>query len=1017
MGLFRSPDGKTVVEVPDSDASHALDLGYTPETPAGASEGLTERDRGGGGVGGAIGAGISSTLSGATLGASDWLAKGLLTADQMQALADERAQHPYVSTGGQIVGMVAPALLSDGASLSGQIAGATPAGILSRYAGEGLEASRALGGVKGALATVGVSGLEGAAQNAGMYLSDVALGDRDLTAEGLGGALGSGFAFGGVAGGTTYALESGTMAARRMFAKLGDDARDATTKWDRVSSDVLDAHDQTAAAAQQRLREIQAERQALQASKARAGADIAQAKLDMLPSSAASTDEAFAAGANAGKQAADTEIAAHAPVTSQVPDAAITDSTVSRAAEPQTALEQQLAQMKSQIDAGATLQDLKIRPPQSEEALNQEESAIRSALDDYGSRRAKVNEWINRIKNPRTEFIHPDVPEGVGESPLVRGRITRPLDEDVMIEQSGGQIRTIGKGEHTLEDITQNSRILARSNADSFSRGSVLDDAYNDAIDRAQAAETRPEMEAALHEAADIEKQIHAYVREAKPENGPVIDRIEKVRAENGRTGYHAALARAESRSMREAEAAGVISPQEARDFAKGAAKAKAARSAVEDVHEAQQVLGDYEKSAAKLTETLGDRAPATAQQHAADMKAAEDTATRKQVERTTRAVDDQMTPQKRIESARRSRLEAEAKLQKLKAEEIEMKGKLKEAPKKGQAKIVRKPSTVDRIVSGAQQIGSGLELASMAGIPGIPHPSQIPVIGPLLGAYIRFRALAGRLFGRIPATGEARAAALASKTRTAMSQHLDRALGVVERAAPAAKQLSISTTEALGRSLLGAKSSGTDDPRELCAERVQEIASATPDAIVAHVREEMSGVTDPDLITAAEQFRLRQFAYLQSIAPPLAQGDPFSGKKPPPPSRAAAQTFGQALAVVNDPSVALQAVKNGTLTPVMADAAWAMYPKLMQEGQTRLVQHAGSVKAPYHTILRLQMLYRYPLDPLSDPATIHLLQPASASKGLATPTQNQPPTPSVAGPVDLGKLYQNPADRRAARS
>src|SRR4029079_15942311 len=89
------------------------------------------------------------------------------------------------------------------------------------------------------------------------------------------------------------------------------------------------------------------------------------------------------------------------------------------------------------------------------------------------------------------------------------------------------------------------------------------------------------------------------------------------------------------------------------------------------------------------------------------------------------------------------------------------------------------------RIVSGAHAIGYAAELGSDVGIPGIPRPHDIPVIGPLLSAYLKyraFRAAAGRFMGRIPATAETKAAELAARTRDGIARSMDRSLGLIER-------------------------------------------------------------------------------------------------------------------------------------------------------------------------------------------------------------------------------------------
>lgn len=216
MGLYRSPQGD-LVEVADSEAPHAASVGYTPVGQDEASAALTAPEKFGTGIGGTIGAATTGALSGLTLGASDLLAKAVLPEGDMQSLAEMREAHPYASAGGQIVGAIAPAILSGGASAdasAGQLASLfklTPAAMTSRLG------ARIAEGLPGVLGGVEAGAFEGAAQNAGAYVSDVALGDRDLSAEGFLGAMGKGALYGGVAAGALTLGSRGLMSARKLI--------------------------------------------------------------------------------------------------------------------------------------------------------------------------------------------------------------------------------------------------------------------------------------------------------------------------------------------------------------------------------------------------------------------------------------------------------------------------------------------------------------------------------------------------------------------------------------------------------------------------------------------------------------------------------------------------------------------------------------------------------------------------------------------------------------------------------
>ena len=1085
-------DGQAISATPAQAASLVRE-GWQPETDTQREnrEAQERFDARTSGAGHAVAAALGSAASGATLGLSDLGIRVLGGEGAAAAQADIRRSHPIASTVGLVGGALAPI--------------PSPAGYLANLASEGVDAARAAGGIKALAGVAAVSGTEAAAQNAGMYLSDVALGNRDLSAEGMAGALGRGFLFGSVAGGATYGLEQGTIAARRMFAKTAEGGKDAeklaADTFQRKTDELLQAHDDTVQAAQNQLDQIRQARAQAQATKMGADTEIARAKVDLAtqPPVETPTTSAPAPETPTAPAPADTPTPAPQAETPAQPQApAQPPAPAQPAPAPATELEATLQQMKQRLDNGETLQSLQANPftGMSEDALAAKETQLQSAIDDAAERRIKVNDWIARIKNPRVSYdVDAIAPEAVGEGqmPLIRGRRTEALPEDVMVEQSGGGVRTIGKDEHSLEDITPNSRILARSNGADFATGAKLDEAYQDAVERASMADTAADREAALREASDIEQQIHQYVRATKPQNAEVIDQIERVRAQQGRTGYHAAFARAERLAERESALPATLAKGEPASETTylNALRAKdnepinlswygVKPGSVEDIDEAAKVLGPYEQSVAKLSDAVGPDAAPAAQQAAAAVHAAEDNAERKVIDRTTRAIDDHVqtagtpdemppkiiepkgerfgpdenfgpnmpesagpqrgTPRERIEAAKTVKLEQNAKLAKLREDEAGAKGELQkalEAQKNARkaaasakaSKVVVKPAATPKtgVLGALEKAGEVLEVAHMAGVHGLPSPEDIPVVGPILGWYLKWRAL-GRVLGRVPATAEARAAALAASTRNKAALVVDRMLGLAERAAPVARDVAVRAggraAEALAQRVFD--DGQPDAPKgaslqQQAAVRIREIAaaSASPDQVVNKVRMQMRDVTDPDLIQAAEQMELRKIAYLNQIAPQLPLPGPLDRKQPVP-SVPDAMRLGRVLAVADDPVATLEQVESRTITPDAAAALQNLYPNIFGELQQRLIQQSAKVDTaiPFDQRLRMGLLFGVPLDRLAEPETIaalHTSAPGSNSPA-ANPTQNQPPTPSVAGPVKLADLYETASDRRAAR-
>lgn len=204
-----------------------------------------------------------------------------------------------------------------------------------------------------------------------------------------------------------------------------------------------------------------------------------------------------------------------------------------------------------------------------------------------------------------------------------------------------------------------------------------------------------------------------------------------------------------------------------------------------------------------------------------------------------------------------------------------------------------------------------------------------------------------------------------------------------------------------------------------LAAARARELAAAVanPQAAVDGVRRQLASISDPTLIAAAEQAHLRRLQYLHDQAPKEPPPSPLSKVRwTPSPSETA--IFANRCAAAANPGEVLEQLSAGTITREGAETLRACYPKLFGQVQQRLMDRAAELKTdvPYAQRIKMSVLFDAPLDPSMNPATIASLQTAHATSSPAAPTQTQPPTPSIAGHVDLTALYQTPSDRRAAR-
>lgn len=223
VNVYDPATGKSS-SIPDDDATlgaalaKGLKLETAPqEAERAAAAGIAEAHAGG--TLGAIKAGAEGFLRGASLGLSDVVQ--VAGGDDLiqEELGTLRREHAGISTATEIAGALAPSLLSGGSGVAAQAARFTPAGVASAL-GARITARGATGGaLKSAGYAAGGGALEGAAQGAGSYLSSVALGDKELSAEGFLANAGMGAALGGGVSGGLSVAERGFVAARSLIPK------------------------------------------------------------------------------------------------------------------------------------------------------------------------------------------------------------------------------------------------------------------------------------------------------------------------------------------------------------------------------------------------------------------------------------------------------------------------------------------------------------------------------------------------------------------------------------------------------------------------------------------------------------------------------------------------------------------------------------------------------------------------------------------------------------------------------
>ena len=220
---LRDPASGKTFAVEEADVPRLIRDGWTVEGAAARTARLTDERREDeyGGVSGAIAAGGAGLLRGATLGLSDAAFSALGEDDTFRNLRDV---NPGISTATEIVGAVAPAVLSGGGSLAGSAARLTPAGQVAQLGGRIAAAGEGAGAMR-AIATAAKAGaVEGALQGVGQTISEVALSEDPLTVEQIAASLGTnvllGAGIGGIAGGGLKGVEKALGKAKSALDKV-----------------------------------------------------------------------------------------------------------------------------------------------------------------------------------------------------------------------------------------------------------------------------------------------------------------------------------------------------------------------------------------------------------------------------------------------------------------------------------------------------------------------------------------------------------------------------------------------------------------------------------------------------------------------------------------------------------------------------------------------------------------------------------------------------------------------------
>ncbi len=1009
MGLYRDENG-VIVEM--DDVAARLE-GYAPvsagEQHAQAVDQAMAARGEERGWEGTLNSGLTGLASGLTVGGSDILLGAALGDDQRERLQAEIEANQGVRTAGEIGGALAGAFAAPGGALV-----ATPAGYLGTMATRSVEAGLAQGGARGVGQALVAMGTEGALQNAGQYIGHAALADVDTSAEGFSAALGTGFAFGAGIGGASLGVVRGTIAARKMYSKLFDGSEEAlvdvSNTWKNQSQALLEADADNAAKAKQILEDISSAKRTasaevrrtdirLREEQARA-ADIATQpkKAPFVPESTPPMGERFGPYELYGPAEAPRE--QFGPFEYQGPrerGPLTGDAT-------QVLPREQLAKGGRQAAPAAEVRA-------SDDLVAQLEGT-KKALDTGA-------ELSDVVGGPRP-FGDADIPEEA----LSAGRFST-FGEEMPWERAFRET-----SEALGDDIAkQEADLMEALQEFETARKDFLDNIVDDAVKKNAPQFLNREMSG----------ENLAVPLDFAPRGPQAQSAAEATRA--GSPGKRVAL----ERDLETAAAKG----DEALADDLEEQLAKLSPDDIGNVSRAADVITRYEKASAKLTEALGENAHPISAVAAEELTKAESDAMRKYTDRSTRAMEDvetfgpwleygptNMPTKERLALAKSDKATAKAEYAKIAAQEAEAKAAYNKAAAKEKsnlkslkaeqkaAKATEKEAAKASKASRAADLGSALEIFD---IPGLPKPSDLPVVGPLLGAYLKFRAVKtamSRFSGRVPATAEAKMAVLSAKTKDRIAGAIDRSLNV----AAAAGKVSMRAPQLAGVLSSRVYDDGEPDaPKgaslpELTAVRSRELAAYvnTPGAIETDVRARLAGVTNPDLIAAVEKHRRMAMQYLLDHAPKIPPQSPLV-KTTYLPSPAVSMEFARRYEAVNDPASIYERIEGqqAMITLEAADALRKVYPSLFVLAQQRLMAQAAKIQHTVPTRQRIQMsmLYNIPLDPSMDPVNMEILQQSFVRKPPPQPAaQAATPTPAVAAPTNLTAMYQPSADRGMQR-
>lgn len=967
-----------------------------------------------GGVGGGVAATAGGLLRGATLGLSDVVNRAVGGEDAARDAKGLIEQNPGLSTASQIVGGIAPAFVAPESLLA-----RTPAGLAARAGSEIAGLGEGAGLAARTAYAAGGAATEGALQNAGSYVSDVALGDRDLSAEGFVGAMGKGALYGGVAGGALSVASNGLIAARKLIPlseQTPEAALAAETTARRAVKDSIKTSEGLEAAGgnavaqadretEQFLSDLEAERAAAMR-EARPGvtAEAGPAGETQVAQTSSAAPEAVSAPAAESSTVAPSEPSAKPMTWKEFTSGKMGEYMRSEGghAGAMKRLGEEWKAYKAGLEEAANSKAPSVVRGDAKKLLSDWRAKYPEGVVDYdaanaAARKGRLAKWAEGFEpqTPEDEAIKAYFESNQDPIRVLdeNGKPVRAaLPEDVPAAVKAAANKAAGEAAHEAylatipkaADISESgTELMARSMyAARREAARALDDVYTaykagrPIVDIRAAATKR--LTDQIHELAEARSDLLHSLAES-PGADSLLEKLKATQQVVNDTGKLPSLG---ERILEGAPAPRAVDPDDAISKALGKSK-----DVNEDIASIAPKITRYEAAKAQLTEALGPKASAEAQAHAQAFREA----------------------QAKAESAS-ARQVAQA------AENID-----KAADGAPLEKMVggKKPA-LGGFLKTAGDAGAAYEALRQMGVP-LPDPRGIPVVGPLLSAYLKAKIIGkmmGKFGGSFAATAESTIAAKAASTR-------NRIISSVDTLASGAEKLqgripAISATAALGHKLFDAAPGDkpySSEPKiepieKMYNDRMAELAAAMkPGAIEQAVRARIH-TSDPTIVDAIVAAETRRLTYLYQQAP-RPDGPPLPGQQPRPPSKTEISQWGVTLAAAHDPAAVFERVAaGGTARPAEVECIQNCYPQLIAEAQTRLVERLskGDSSMPYIRRVALSTLTGIPTDLTMMPDHAAYLQ--SGFKPPPPPQQPPAPTPTLASNISLGQQSLTRLDR-----